>query len=43
MNIREMRHEQKGGCILRETILVKLLGVDLTYLFTELAELGLDL
>ena len=34
MNIRDMSHEYKGGCVLGETLLAKLLGVDLTYHFT---------
>ena len=29
-----MRHEKKGGCILRELFWAKTLGVDQTYLFT---------
>ena len=33
MNMRELRHEYKRGCILKVTFLTTSLGVDLIYLF----------
>ena len=33
INMRDLHHEYKGGCILTENFLATFLGVDLTYLF----------